>query len=146
MSNRSRRRVLGLLLIASALGVGLASVAAHPVAAQTPCKPMPQCTTKQTPTPKPGHDTPKPTESAPASGQVQAIVAPTATPFDDVKATPGPIVGTLMTPQSAVAVPVNAQAITTHPQGETGLTALLVIAAALAVFSLAAVTVAIALR
>jgi hypothetical protein len=141
-----RRRILALVIAGMGLALGALTFAgAHPAAAVTiHCKHKP-CGPQPTPQPTPS-DAPPPTASPPASGQVEGISIPTATPYDDIKATPGPLVGTLITPQAAVAVPVAAPAAVAHPQAEPGLTALLVVAGVLAVMTLGAITVALALR
>ena len=108
------------------------------------------CSPRSCPTPVPKH-TPKPPDptgpaTPPPEGSVQAIVAPTPTPFDDPKATPGPIIGTLVTPQSELNVPAAAPSVTAHPQPEGGLTALLIAGGILALLCLGTFTFAIALK
>jgi hypothetical protein len=147
MSGRGLRRLLAALVAAwaSVLLVGV-TAATHPAVAASPrhchikpCDPLPS-------------DTPKPQETPPANdlplqsaqSQVQAAAAPT--PYDDINATPGPQVGTLVTPPQVADVPIAAPVLQAHPQGESGLTALIVAGAVLALLTLLSITLAIAAR
>jgi len=133
------------VIAGGAVALFIAALATPAMAAPAACKPAPVCA-RPTPEPTKHQDSPKPTELFPASGQVQAVTAPAPTPFDDPKATPGPAVGTLMTPQAQLTVPINGPAVAAHPQQEGGLTALLLVGGVLALIALATLTFAIALR
>ena len=147
IGRRAGRRWLAVLIAGPTLGLALGlfllpgNVVGH--AAVTPplhCRHKP-CPPDPTPT-----AAPTPSAAPTRTGEVQAISVPTATPYDDPRATPGPIQGTLVTPEPVLALPVAAPALAAHPQGDPGLTVLLGVGAALALVTIGALTVALALH
>ena len=140
------RRWLAVAVTAGALGIAVASLLTPAARAETTACPHNYCQPTPEPrkTPKPPEHTPQ--DSIPAQGSVQAVVAPTAPPFDDTKATPGPITGTMVTPQAQLNVPLGSPSVTAQPQPEGGLTALLVVGGILALLCLGTFTVAVALK
>jgi hypothetical protein len=147
---RAQRTFLAALITLCSAGV-LAAVLAGPVAARDhpKCTPKPACATPTPDPTEPGTAAATPSAakpSYPVAGSVQALVAPTPPLHEDPHATPGPVVGTLVTPAGQQVVPVSAPVITGQQQQQTGLEVLLVVAAVLALLTLGAITLAVVVR
>lgn len=151
--SRRGRRALAVLVLGWSVALGAAVSLSHGVSAESRPLPTPPPVCKHKCGPEPSQP-PTPIEqptgapTVPVSGEVQGITAPTSPPYDDTRATPGPVTGTLVRPQAVAAAPAPPApaAIIAHTQGEPGLTILLIIAGALVVLMLGSVTVALALR
>jgi hypothetical protein len=126
----------------SALGAVAVSTLPLPVSAahckHKPCDPPPKNT--------PPADTPPDHPNTPKATQAQSVALPSATPYDNASATPGPVVGTLITPRPVLDIPAAAPSVIAHPQEEPGLTALIIAASVLGFLMLLSLTVAIAMR
>jgi len=142
-----RRRLLALALTAWAVALGTATAVAQSV----PPPPDVHCKHKpcESPPPTPGEPTPAPahhTASATPLVPSQVQSAATSAPYDNPSATPGPIVGTVLTPQAVLDLPAAAPTLRAHPQGEPGLATLILIGGVLGIITLTSVGLAIALR
>jgi hypothetical protein len=144
--SRRQRRALALVFSAWVVGLGAATLVAASVPASAAhckhriCDPSPKPTPADEPTP------PDERSDPPKASPVQAAALPSSTPYDNTRATPGPVVGTVITPSSVLEVPAAAPTIQAHPQGETGLTALIIAGIALGALTLLSVTASLALR
>jgi len=140
MTTPRRAAAIVILCAAATLFVGAVASRALPATADR-CH---HCGPKPTPTPPPRDPevTHKPTQFVLPSSIAQ--VNPPSTP-DGPTGTPGPAVGTLITPHAATAWASTVPAVVPHPAGGDA-TLVMVVLTALGVLAVGAITVSVALR
>jgi len=147
MTRWRRIGAAAVLGCAALLALGLA--AAQPVALAAHCHPKlcrprpttpPQPSFDQTTDPNPGHSS----ASAPAAAVASEVSDPPSAPDPTIPGTPGPAVGTLVTPHGVLALPATTPPITPHPAGGDS-TLIVVLLLGLGVVAVGAITISVAL-